>query len=123
MGPIEICRVYDAGAVTGAVFLVDRVWPRGVRKSDLPLDGWLRDVAPSNDLRRWFGHRPERFGEFRERYRRELDERPDALRPLLAAARQGRVTLLYGARDTEHNQAVVLRDYLLESLARSPQDG
>lgn len=110
--------MYDAGAPAGAVFLVDRVWPRGVRKDDLDMDGWLRDVAPSDDLRRWFGHRPERFEEFRDRYRRELDERPDALRPLLEAARRGRVTLLYGARDTEHNQAVVLRDYLLERSGR-----
>lgn len=118
MRSIKVRRVYEAGDDEGAVFLVDRVWPRGVRKDDLKIDGWLRDVAPSTDLRRWFGHRPERFAEFAERYRRELDQRPDAVRPLLEAARRGPVTLLYSARDTEHNQAVVLRDHLLENLDR-----
>lgn len=118
MGPIEIRRVYDAEAARGRAFLVDRVWPRGVRKDDLKLDGWLRDVAPSTELRTWFGHRPERFAEFSERYRRELDEHPEAVRPLLEAAQAGPVTLLYSARDTEHNQAVVLRDHLEEKLTR-----
>ncbi|SEG91208.1 Uncharacterized conserved protein YeaO, DUF488 family [Thermomonospora echinospora] len=113
---IEIRRVYDAPPERGAVFLVDRMWPRGKRKEDLSLDGWLREVAPSTELRRWFGHRPERFAEFAERYRRELDAAPDAVRPLLEAARQGPLTLLYSAKDTEHNQAVVLRDYLRDRL-------
>lgn len=117
MGTIEIRRVRDSGPVSGAVFLVDRVWPRGVRKAELRLDAWLRDVAPSTELRQWFGHRPERFPAFRERYRAELDRNPAAVRPLLDAARRGPVTLLYGARDPEHNQAVVLRDYLREKLA------
>jgi uncharacterized protein YeaO (DUF488 family) len=116
---IELRRVYDDGeGAKGAVFLVDRMWPRGIRKTDLKIDGWLRDVAPSPELRRWFGHRPELFAEFAERYRQELDQRPDAVRPLLEAARRGPVTLLYTARDTEHNQAVVLRDYLLDKLGR-----
>jgi uncharacterized protein YeaO (DUF488 family) len=117
VGAIEIRRVYDAEGAEGTVFLVDRVWPRGVRRSDLALDGWAREVAPSTELRQWFGHRPERFAEFRERYRRELDGRPEAVRPLLDAARTGPVTLLYAARDTEHNQAVVLREYLRDRLA------
>jgi uncharacterized protein YeaO (DUF488 family) len=116
VGAIDIRRVYDAGSVTGSAFLVDRVWPRGIRKSDLEIGGWLRDVAPSTDLRKWFGHRPERFAEFRARYRAELDDSPDAVRPLLDAAREGPVTLLYSARDTEHNQAVVLREYLRDRL-------
>lgn len=114
VGPITIQRVYDHQPAEGAVFLVDRVWPRGVRKDSLRLDGWLRDVAPSNELRQWFGHRPERFAEFADRYRAELDAAREALRPLLDAAAAGPVTLLYSAKDTEHNQAVVLRDYLLE---------
>lgn len=114
MGPITIQRVYEDRPAEGAVFLVDRVWPRGVRKDDLRLDGWLRDAAPSKELRQWFGHRPERFAEFAVRYRAELDAGRESLRPLLDAAAEGPVTLLYSAKDTEHNQAVVLRDYLLE---------
>ncbi|TNY36564.1 DUF488 family protein [Thermomonospora catenispora] len=114
---IEIRRVYDPPPEQGAVFLVDRVWPRGVRKEELRIDGWLRDAAPSAELRIWFGHRPERFAEFAERYRRELQARPEVLRPLLEAARRGPVTLLYSAKDTEHNQAVVLREHLNALLA------
>ncbi|MBB2911232.1 uncharacterized protein YeaO (DUF488 family) [Streptosporangium becharense] len=116
MGEVIISRVYDAEPAEGAVFLVDGMWPRGVRKDGLTLDGWARDVAPSPELRRWFGHRPERFAEFRTRYRRELDRNPDAVRPLLDAARAGTVTLLYAAKDTEHNNAVVLREYLRDYL-------
>ncbi|MDP9867336.1 MULTISPECIES: DUF488 domain-containing protein [Streptosporangium] len=117
MGDIVISRVYDAEPAEGAVFLVDGMWPRGVRKEDLKLDGWVRDLAPSAELRRWFGHRPERFEEFRLRYRQELDHAPDAVRPLLEAARRGPLTLVYAAKDTEHNNAVVLRDYLRDRLA------
>jgi len=94
--------------------LVDRLWPRGVRKESLPLDAWLKDVAPSTELRKWFGHDPAKWDEFRRRYFAELDGRVEVLNPMLAAARKGRVTLLYSARDVEHNQAVALRDYLLE---------
>ncbi|MBF8192451.1 DUF488 family protein [Nonomuraea sp. K274] len=112
MEPIIIQRVYDHAPARGTVFLVDRVWPRGVRKEDLRIDGWLRDVAPSNELRQWFGHRPERFAEFAERYRAELAEHPEVLQPLRTAAEKGPVTLLYSAKDPDHNQAVVLRDHL-----------
>ncbi|MPZ26702.1 MAG: DUF488 family protein [Micromonosporaceae bacterium] len=119
MSEISVQRVYDHEPTHGAVFLVDRVWPRGVRRDALPLDGWARDVAPSAALRTWFGHRPERFTEFARRYRAELAADPEAVRPLLDAARHGPVTLLYGARDREHNQAVVLRDYLRDHLRRS----
>ncbi len=117
MGVITVSRAYDAAPAEGAVFLVDGMWPRGVRKDDLRLDGWARDVAPSPDLRRWFGHRPERFEEFRARYLRELEANPEAVGPLLEAARRGPLTLLYAAKDTEHNNAVVLRDYLSGRLA------
>lgn len=98
--------------------MIDRVWPRGIRKEDLRLDGWLRDAAPSAELRRWFGHRPERFAEFRERYRKELDSTPDAVAPILDAARRGPVTLLYAAKDDQHNNAVVLKEYVEELLHR-----
>ncbi|MBJ6760656.1 DUF488 family protein [Myxococcaceae bacterium JPH2] len=119
---IQVQRVYGeqgADARTGTRFLVDRLWPRGVKKTDLRLDGWPRDVGPSTELRRWFAHDVERWDEFRRRYTRELDAHHDAWEPLLEAARHGRVTLLYGARDTEHNNAVVLKDYLEARLKRS----
>jgi len=114
---IEIRRVYDhPKSDEGACYLVDRLWPRGVRKESLRLDGWLRDVAPSAELRRWFGHDPEKWEEFRRRYVAELDGNVDAWRPLLDAARRGTITLLYAAKDTEHNDAVALRDYLQAML-------
>ncbi len=107
-------RAYDPpGADDGARFLVDRLWPRGVRKSALKLDGWLKDVAPSDRLRKWFGHDPERWEGFLERYFAELDEKPDALRPLLDAARSRHgVTLLFAARDAERNNAAALKRFL-----------
>lgn len=113
---IEVQRVYDAAPRRGAVFLVDRIWPRGVRKDDLVLDGWLRDLAPSGELRKWYGHRPERWPQFRARYHEELDHAGSDLETLLEAARRGPVTLLYGARDKNHNNAVALREYLLERV-------
>jgi uncharacterized protein YeaO (DUF488 family) len=114
---ISVVRVYDREAARpGRRFLVDRLWPRGVGKAELPVDGWLRDLAPDDELRRWFGHDVERWPEFRRRYLAELAGRPDAVLPLLDAARQGDVTLLYAARDTEHNNAVVLREHLLARL-------
>jgi len=119
MGRIHIVRVYDDGESPGRRFLVDRLWPRGVNKERLRLDGWLKDVAPSDELRRWFGHDPQRWEEFRRRYAAELDARPEAWRPLMEAAEQGDVTLLYGAKDTEHNQAVVLREHLVRAMGRT----
>ena len=112
MHQIEVARVYDDELPAGRRFLVDRVWPRGVRKEDLRLDGWLRDVAPSTELRRWFGHDPDRWEEFRHRYAEELDAHPAGLRLLLDAARGGDVVLLFGAKDIERNNAVVLREHL-----------
>jgi uncharacterized protein YeaO (DUF488 family) len=114
---IQIKRVYEGVTQQdGSLFLVDRLWPRGVKKEELALAGWLRDVAPSDDLRRWFGHDTARWEEFRRRYTAELDGKPESWRPILEAARQGKVTLLYSARDREHNQAVVLQEYLDEKL-------
>jgi len=115
MGDIRIARVYDGDAVPeGSRFLVERLWPRGMRRADLQLEDWLRDVAPSTELRRWFGHDPDRWAEFCRRYAAELDAAPGAWRPLLDAARSGPVVLLYSARDQEHNNARALRDYLLD---------
>jgi uncharacterized protein YeaO (DUF488 family) len=116
---IDIQRIYEhADDAAHAHFLVDRLWPRGIRKESVRLDSWLKDVAPSNALRDWFGHDPERWSEFRRRYEHELDANPAGWQPILDAATKGPVTLLYGARDTEHNQAVVLRDYLVRRLQR-----
>lgn len=97
----------------GTRVLVDRYWPRGVSREDLALDGWLKGIAPSDELREWFDHDPERWEEFRRRYGAELEEREELLRELLEAHREGTLTLVYGARDTEHNNAAALRGYLL----------
>ena len=106
-------RVYEPPAPgDGARFLVERLWPRGIKKADLPLEGWCKDAAPSTALRRWFAHDPAKWPEFERRYRAELDDNPEGWRPLLEAARRGPVTLLYSAHDTGHNSAVVLKAYL-----------
>lgn len=120
--PIELLRVYDPGATGphgGSRVLVDRLWPRGIRKEALAPDLWLRDLGPSNDLRHWFGHQPDRWDEFRRRYREELAQKPQQqlLDQLETLARQGPLTLLYGARDEQHNQAVVIREVLEERLS------
>jgi len=120
---IRVKRVYEPPAAEdGRRFLVERLWPRGLRRDALLLDGWLREVAPSDGLRRWFGHDPAKWDEFRRRYAAELDERPESWRPLLEATRQGPITLLFSARDTEHNNAVALKAYL-ESKLGSDQSG
>ena len=111
---ILIKRVYEPASRTdGRRFLVERLWPRGLKKQALKMDGWLKDVAPSTSLRQWFGHAPERWTEFRRRYERELDKNPASWQPILDSAKDGTVTLLYSARDVERNGAVVLRDYLI----------
>lgn len=109
---LVVWRVYDGDArPPGRTFLVERLWPRGVRRDDLRLDGWLKDVAPSTELRRWYAHDPEKWEEFRRRYTAELDAHPAAWAGLLAEP--GPVVLAYSARDRDRNSAVVLRDYLL----------
>ncbi|MCC6994606.1 MAG: DUF488 domain-containing protein [Deltaproteobacteria bacterium] len=121
---IRIKRAYEAPEPTdGTRVLVDRLWPRGVKKEALDLDVWAKDVAPSAELRQWFGHRGERWQEFRRRYRAELRANPDGWSPILEATRRGPVTLVYGARDAEHNDAVVLRDFLAEHPTRRPRGG
>ena len=110
---IQLKRVYDPPARTdGKRFLVDRLWPRGMKKELLPLDGWLKEVAPSAALRRWYAHDPAKWAEFRRRYFAELDRHPEAWQPILDAARRGNITLLYSARDMEHNSALALKAYL-----------
>jgi uncharacterized protein YeaO (DUF488 family) len=119
---IQVRRVYDPPTPgDGYRVLIDRIWPRGLRKAQARLDAWPKELAVSADLRRWFGHDPERWGEFRQRYRDELytPERRAALQALAQRAREGPVTILYGARDTEHNNAVVLAEVLNELLASS----
>ena len=113
---IQIKRAYDPPAKEdGPRFLVDRLWPRGVKKEALSIEEWCKKVAPSNELRRWFAHDPAKWEKFEHRYREELDARPEAWKSLLeAAAGEKRITLLYSAHDEEHNNAVVLRDYLVE---------
>ncbi|MEL7627269.1 MAG: DUF488 domain-containing protein [Anaerolineaceae bacterium] len=116
--PFKIKRIYeDYEPVDGWRVLVDRVWPRGISKEEARLDDWDKELAPTTELRKWFGHIPNRYDEFRKRYRKELDDNPEALKlitDLRAKGEDNVVTLLYGARDTEHNQAVVLLEYIKE---------
>jgi uncharacterized protein YeaO (DUF488 family) len=110
---IQIRRAYDPpGRGEGYRVLVDRVWPRGISKDDLDLDEWRKEIAPSTRLRKWFGHDPARWREFQKRYFVELEGKQDSVQELMKRARQGRVTLVYGARDQDHNQAVALSAYL-----------
>jgi uncharacterized protein YeaO (DUF488 family) len=111
---IKVKRVYDeAEPSDGNRLLIDRIWPRGVKKNNLALDGWLKEVAPSDRLRKWFDHDPRKWQEFRRRYFAELRTKSEAWAPILEKARKADVTLLYGARDSNHNQAVALRDFLI----------
>lgn len=112
---VALKRAYEKPARgDGTRVLVDRLWPRGVAKDKAAIDHWLKDVAPSTALRKWFGHDPARWAEFRRRYRAELAKRPEALAELRRLAKGGTLTLVYGARDSEHNEAVVLQELLSE---------
>jgi uncharacterized protein YeaO (DUF488 family) len=116
---IQIKRVYEAAAKTdGNRFLVERLWPRGMKKETLHMTGWLKEVAPSDTLRRWFNHDPAKWEEFQRRYRVELGGKPEAWQPLLDAAESDDVTLLFSAHDLEHNNAVALKAYLDKQLKR-----
>jgi uncharacterized protein YeaO (DUF488 family) len=111
---IAVKRAYEPAAKgDGVRILVDRLWPRGVSKEAAAIDDWMKELAPSTELRKWFGHDPERWTEFRRRYAAELKDRGEALSRLRALATKGRITLVYAARDEEHNDAVALRDILL----------
>ena len=116
---IQLKRVYDTAARNdGARYLVERLWPRGVKKESLPVQAWLKEVAPSAELRKWFSHEPAKWPEFRRRYFEELKANPQAWQPLVAAARRGRVTLVYSSHDTEHNNAVALKEFLQQRLGK-----
>jgi uncharacterized protein YeaO (DUF488 family) len=118
---IQIKRAYEpASRSDGHRFLVERLWPRGIKKEALAYEAWVTDVAPSTALRQWYGHRLERWDEFRRRYQRELDAHPDAWQRILAVSRDGTVTLLFSAHDSAHNSASVLRDYLSRHGAGPP---
>jgi uncharacterized protein YeaO (DUF488 family) len=110
---VRMKRVYEPPAhADGYRILIDRIWPRGVSKEDARLDEWARELAPSSELRRWFSHDPAKFDRFRRRYRDELADHEGKLRELRRRARRGPLTLVYSARDTEHNDAVVLAELL-----------
>lgn len=113
MKKIQIKRVYDAPSKDdGCRILVDRIWPRGVSKEEAKLDDWKKDLAPSTDLREWFDHDPEKFKSFSDKYRKELRNNTDDLEKICEKTKDKTVTLVYGAKDTEHNQAVVLKEML-----------
>ena len=117
---VRLRRAYERPTpADGCRVLVDRFWPRGLRRDEARIDEWLRDLAPSNRLRGWFGHRPERWVEFRRRYRRELDGRTDELDQLLALVDEGPVTLVFATADEQHNNAVVLHELVEERLPSS----
>lgn len=116
---LQIKRVYEPPERSDGVrVLVDRLWPRGLRKEDAKLDEWCKEIAPSNELRRWFGHDPARWAEFQKRYTKELAATEDLCDALRKAAKTKTVTLLYAAQDTEHNNAVVLKAYLESPSAK-----
>lgn len=117
---IRLKRAYEeADGDDGARLLVERLWPRGVKKEALRIERWVKDVAPSTELRKWFGHDPEKWAEFRRRYFAELRKSPEAWEPMVEEARRGTVTLVYSSHDEEHNNAVALREFLLERLGKS----
>jgi len=110
---IQLKRVYEKeDPDDGVRYLIERLWPRGVKKTSLRIDGWLKDAGPSTELRKWFSHDPAKWQEFRRRYFAELGRTPDAWAPIRDAARHGTVTLLYSSHDTEHNNAVALKEYV-----------
>jgi uncharacterized protein YeaO (DUF488 family) len=117
---IQIKRAYEPASETdGARILVERLWPRGIKKEALSLDTWVKEVAPSTELRKWFQHDPAKWREFRKRYSRELEENPEPWQQLLNRARRGRLTLVYSSHDEEHNNAVALKEFLEQKL-KSP---
>jgi uncharacterized protein YeaO (DUF488 family) len=118
-GIIKLKRAYEEpSAQDGTRVLVDRLWPRGLRKQDAGIDHWFKEIAPSAELRKWFAHDPARWSDFRRRYTAELRRHSEQIEQLRQLARRGTITLVYGARDEEHNDAVVLRDVLARGMPR-----
>jgi uncharacterized protein YeaO (DUF488 family) len=116
---ILLHRIYDPeDARGGCRFLVDRLWPRGIKKDSVRLDAWLKEVAPSNELRLWYQHDPDKWEEFKHRYFSELESKPESWQPLLEALKKGAITLLYSSRETKLNNAEALKEYLEEKIAR-----
>jgi uncharacterized protein YeaO (DUF488 family) len=113
MPDILLKRAYDKPSESdGTRILVDGMWPRGVSKQEARIDIWLKDLAPSKELRKWFGHDPNKWNEFQSRYFQELQDHPEAVNTIIDHTRKGPVTLVYAAKDTEHNNAVALKKYL-----------
>ena len=116
---LKLKRAYEPAAPDdGRRFLVERLWPRGVTKRALRLDAWLKELSPTPQLRKWFNHDPKKWSEFQTRYRRELKRNGQALEDLLQSAREGTITLVYAARDSERNSAQVLREYIEKKLRK-----
>jgi uncharacterized protein YeaO (DUF488 family) len=116
---IRVKRVYDpAEKSDGLRFLVDHLWPRGLKKEAVHVEGWIKQVSPSNQLRSWFGHEPVKWSEFQRRYFAELDKQPEVWQALLETAREKDITLVFSARDIEHNNAVALKSYLEKQLTK-----
>ena len=114
-GNIKLKRAYERPvARDGTRILIDRLWPRGVKKANAAIDQWAKDISPSTALRKWFGHDPTRWPEFQRRYAAEVRQHPEQLTKLRAVARRGLITLVFSAHDEVHNDAVALRDFLLE---------
>ncbi len=121
---IMVKRAYDASAKSdGHRILVDRVWPRGLSKDELRRDDWVKEIAPSTELRKWFDHDPAKWNAFKDRYFRELDHRPEAIKSLLVKCRAGTATLVFGAKDTHHNNASALKEYLERQAAKEARAG
>jgi uncharacterized protein YeaO (DUF488 family) len=115
---IYLKRVYDSSAHEyGTSFLIDRLWPRGIKKENLHFQAWLKEAAPSKELRQWFAHDPQKWDEFQTRYAAELEDNPLAWQPLFDAARRGDITLLFAARDAEHSNAAALKLFLERKLS------
>jgi uncharacterized protein YeaO (DUF488 family) len=110
---IKIKRVYDPSEPEdGKRILIDRLWPRGIKKEDLKMDEWLEEIAPSDKLRKWFSHDPKKYQEFKKRYTKQLEDKSEIQKRIKSEARKGRVTILFSAKDTEHNNATVLKECL-----------